>query len=432
MWRRILRHPYWMLAAAIFLTVGIPLVFRHDDWTYTYLNSAQNLRHGQSIYQNGDGFVYPPFAAVVALPFSFFPDRVASLLWFAVSFASLLLTIHGCWQLSGGELLNRRAPLLEHFIFLVGVLPGLSYACNCFSHGQTDVFIAAWIVLGCIWLSRSRGFLAATCFAVAAAMKGPALLWSPYLLWRRRPLAAVWLLVVFVLLNLAPDLPNPANVAHGPFAQWIKLFLAPMGNAGVYPAVWRTASNQSLVGCLHRWMDTTWAFDGRAFYQRLPRPGAPSFQTERFITAGFVLLLLLSTAIAQRIRPPRDEDRNRDVPSRSALEFAAVILLMLLVSPMAAKAQWGLIILPGFCLTRIAVWRGDSTISALLCGGLLAWMASQDIWGHFIAFFTLWYGAVLLNGLLFLAGCNYALWILPRSRVEPSSTPPSPQPFGRK
>ena len=82
---------------------------------------------------------------------------------------------------------------------------------------------------------------------------------------------------------------------------------------------------------------------------------------------------------------------------RPALEFSMVVILMLACSPMAAKAQWGVLMLPGFCLARLSMQRKDPILIFCFVTGWLAWIASQNFLGKNAVFVGLWYGAVLIN-----------------------------------
>jgi hypothetical protein len=91
------------------------------------------------------------------------------------------------------------------------------------------------------------------------------------------------------------------------------------------------------------------------------------------------------------------------------LEFGLVAILMLAFSPMASKAQWGVLILPGFCLSRLAITRRDPIVICFFAIGWLAWLASQNFLGKNAVFVGLWYGAVLINALAWFIVCSIRL-----------------------
>jgi hypothetical protein len=405
----LLRYPYALLAFIIFVILGVPFLHKHDgDWDVTYLLSAKHLWNGQSIYHNGDGYIYPPFPALFALLFAYLPGILPKLSWYAVTVASFIFLCRWSWQLAGGPPLQgrRSAKPAEHFAFLIALIPGATYASNCISHSQTDILIGFAIIAGCVALLRGRSFLAATLYGFAAAMKGPALIWFPYLIARRRPLAAGWMLLVFIGVNLAPNLIRPSDRHSLLLSDWAHDYLLPKKTANVYPDVWFSESNQSILGSITRWATTRWEWRGKGYEQRIPLDHPASPATVKMLTLATYGILVVTLATALGWWPKKLDESPGSI--RPALEFSMVVILMLACSPMAAKAQWGVLMLPGFCLARLCVNRKDPNLIFCFWIGWLAWVASQNFLGKNGVFVGLWYGAVLINALAWFAGCAYA------------------------
>jgi hypothetical protein len=406
--RQAVWRAYAAAAVATLVVLGVPFLRRHDgDWDVTYLLSARHLWVGQSIYHNGDGYIYPPFPALFALLFAYLPGVLPKLAWFGVTAVCFIMMCRWAWRLARGPALAGGGAG-ENAAFVLGLIPGATYAFNCIAHSQSDVLIGFAIVAGCVALMRDRSFLAASLYGFAAAMKGPALIWLPYLVWRRKPLAALWMIAVFLLLNLAPSLV-PAQQGHRVLlAEWVRDYLLPKSTAGVYPDVWYSESNQSLLGSITRWTTTRWEWRGKTYEQRIPLDHPASPRMVKLLTLGGygALLMVLGASLGWW---PRKLD-DRPVSLRPAIEFAMVVTLMLVCSPMAAKAQWGVLMLPGFCLARLCVNRRTSFVALLFFAGWIAWLASQNILGKNAVFVGLWYGAVLLNALMWFVACALELW----------------------
>jgi hypothetical protein len=406
------RYPYALLAIVVFSILARSFLHKHDgDWDVTYLLSAGHLWHGQTIYHNGDGFIYPPFPSLFALPFWLLPFNLPKLVWYLVTVVCFVFMVRWSWKLAGGPPLQGRAKPhpYEEIAFIFALIPGATYASNCISHSQTDIVIGCAIIAGCVAFARGKSFLAATLYGLAAAMKGPALIWFPYLIARRKPLAAGWLLVVFAGANLLPNLVSQQKSIL--FNDWAHDYLLPKKTtANVYPDVWFTESNQSLLGCVTRWTTTRWAWqkwDGNDYRQRIPLDHPlPESARKSVILGGYGLLLaVLATSLGWW---PKALDRSA-TSIRPALEFSMVATLMLVCSPMAAKAQWGILMLPGFCLARLSITRRDPVTIFCFCAGLLAWLPSQNVLGKDRVFVGLWYGAVLWNALIWFGGCAHVL-----------------------
>jgi hypothetical protein len=390
----------------VLVGVGVHLCLRQDnEWERVFVPAAQQLWSGKDLYGAGSVYLYPPFTAWATLPFLGLSHTSGRVVFVCLNLIGVAFVLYGAWRLAGGRRVSGPADVAAA---LVGGSCGIFYLHNCLVHQQVDVFIAALIVGGCLALLRDRGFLAATGFGVAAAMKCTPLLWAPYLVWRGRPVAAAWLVVVALGVNLLPDLVN--RPAGG--GTWLGVFasryLRPLTNRDYVPGSWASEIiyNQSLAGSAQRWLDTTphWAADDCTVEKR----GAPASPTS---VRGLVLgseLLLLTLAAAACGRPCRViADRRRAV-----LEYGVVITLMLLLSPMSSMAHFGILVIPGFCLARRAFAGRQRVLTVLvLLAAAAALAANKDLLGGRLYTVTLWCGCVMLNALLLLLGC---LWELAR------------------
>ena len=222
-------HPYTSIGVVVLAALSVSFLHREDsEWEYVYVEAAQQLRHGLDIYRPDIGNSYPPFATLAALPFTYLSPHWQRCLWLGVNLGCLVFMLRGAWRLAGGGALQGAAGAArgEHLAALVGGLCGIFYLQNCLAHQQTDVVLGALLIGGCLALSRERSLWAATCFGLAAAVKCTPLLWAPYLLWRRRPVAAVWLVAVAVGVNLLPDLVQSPATGHGWLAEYVNRYPA--------------------------------------------------------------------------------------------------------------------------------------------------------------------------------------------------------------
>jgi hypothetical protein len=285
---------------------------------------------------------------------------------------------------------------------LAGGSCGIFFIHNCLAHQQTDIFIAALLIAGCLALSKGRSILAATGFGLAAAMKCTPLLWAPYLVWRGRPVAAAWLVAVALGANLLPDVVSRSPSDGIWLKRFATLYLVPLTDRNHVPGSWGSeiAYNQSISGAAQRWLLTT------------PRLRDGSYEVERTASVENPMLMkssvfgleiaLLATAVVACGRPfQRVSGQGRD-----ALEYSVVLTLMLLLSPMSSVAHFGTLILPGFCLARRAFLGRDRVSTGILMAAVIAACASnKDLLGGNLYTLALWSGCVMLTTLLLLAGC---------------------------
>ena len=356
--RWLVSHLYTAVGFVVLLSLSVPFLTRNDsEWEYVYVQAAHQLRNGLDIYQPEIANSYPPFATLTALPFTWPSLSGQRWLWLAINLACLVFVLRGSWRLAGGGDLqgSSRVPLRVHLAAIVGGLCGAFYLQNCLAHHQTDIVLGALLIGGCLALSRERSLLAATCFGLAAAVKCTPLLWAPYLIWRRRPLAAAWLVAVALGVNLLPDLVHPPASGHLWLTEYVNRYLLPMSHSDHYVGTWASALvyNQSLAGAGQRWFVTTWEWTpADCVVFRRSDPLAPQ-GLNGIVLGSEAALVLLTLAICRRPFQRLAFDQQHSV-KRNALEYSVVLLLMLLFSPMSSKAHFGVLILPGFCIARVA------------------------------------------------------------------------------
>jgi hypothetical protein len=395
-WRLGRNYPYHLAAVPILLAVSISFCRRQDsEWEAVYVVAANHLRQGVDIYTDGNS--YPPFAAFTALPASFLPLSLLRPSWLLVNVICLIAMVRGGWRLAGGGALQgkTRFPVTEHAAAILGFLCGVGYLQNCIAHQQNDLVIGAMLVVGCLALRDSRSLGAATCFGLAAALKCTALLWFPYLLWRGRPVAALWLVVVAVGVNLLPNVVSSPPSGRLWLAEYATRFLMPLTTRDHVAGTWgsEVIYNQSIAGTAQRWLVA-----GRE------QPVPP--QMLRAAVFGVEGVLVLATLVVCRVpfrKLPRSLDHGVD---REVIEFAVVLMLMLLLSPMSSKAHFGVLVVPGFVLGRAALTSGSRFLWAcLIMSVALALLSNKDPLGEELYTLTLWYGTVTWQTLVLLVAC---------------------------
>jgi hypothetical protein len=404
-WRLGRRYPYFAVALPVVAAVSIAFLWRDDsEWEAVYVVAANHLRQGVDIYT--DGNAYPPFGAFTALPASFLPRPLVRATWLGMSLLACVAMVRGAWHLAGGGALQGKSPgpVGEHVAAVLGCLCGAWYLQNCFAHQQNDLVIGTLLVIGCLALQRGRSLGAATCFGLAAALKCTALLWFPYLLWRGRHRAALWLIVVAVGVNLLPDLISSPPSGRLWLQEFATRYLLPLADPDHVAGTWASdiIYNQSIAGTAQRWLVA----------DRDQPVGPHLLRAVVLGVDGAVVLVTLLVCGApfrnlQRAVPKRIE--------RETAEFAVVLTLMLLLSPMSSKAHFGVLIVPGFILARAALTSGSRFLwGCLLPAFALSLLSNKDPLGEDLYSLTLWYGTATWESLFLLVGCLTVVWRLRR------------------
>jgi hypothetical protein len=415
MWKLPAHYPYTSAAAVLFISQAFPPLLRlRTEWTEVFVSASRNLLAGRDFLEKGSGYVYPPFFAIVSTPFTLLPQAVSQLLFYLISAACLIYVVKSSWSASGGGRLQGpgvKVEPREHLIFLLSLFCAGRFLLNALSHMQTDLVIAALVMAGCLTLRAGRGFVSATWIGLAAAIKCTPLLFAPYLAWRGKWLAALWLVVVAVGVNFLPDLLHRPPSGGFWVTEWYSRYIRPIGEKNHIPGAWYTTitNNQSLAGAVNRFSTTALKRTPDGIDVEFGKSSALSPATLKAITLVLYAMVTVPSAYAMW-RRRRGAGPPRAAPDADALEFSIILLLMLLLSPNSSRAHFGIMLLPAMCIGRMALTHRNRTAWTLL---LLATFVSLICYNApFNIFFnaTLWAGAVTMVTILLLAGCIIGLF----------------------
>jgi len=413
----IIANPF-LCAAAVYLAIkGVQFIVATPDnseWDNVFVYAGKLLLRGGDLYgtpptqfQLNHPYTYPPFHAMLGIPFVFLPHLLSRVGWFLICAISLITLWKLSWKIAGGSELNHGGWTKdEALICILGVICGMRYIDGALGHQQSDILIDALLVSGCVAWQHRRDFLAASAWGLAAAFKGPPLIMAPYLAWRGRWLAAAWTVALAIGLNLLPDLIHKAP--HDIWlTQWYTRVIQPKnGQIGAWYV--DVTINQSIAGAALRFFTTHWSIAGGqlnvTFDKHVLAP-----KTLKLLVYGFEGILGLAAAWALG-RPFRRAPDARV----AGLECALVFILMLLFSPMSHKTHFGILILPGFFVARMAVVEKNR----LAIVGIVICMIVIGVLDHFVFYNAVgdmfaWYGNIMWGTFALGMVC---FWALPKER----------------
>lgn len=353
------------LLAVLFFAVSGVIFLREgseSEWAQCYLKAARRLQRAETIHRiEPVAYAYPPAMAMLAVPLANVSDDWSMVGWYAVNVWATCTTFICAWRLVGGP------PLIAfswkwHAVFWIGALLSLRFLVASLENHQTDMVIAALVMIGACRYWRGNAVGAGASWGVAAAMKCTPLLFGIYLLWRGRWRPAVVMGAVALGLNLLPDLLWPQAGGGSYLADWSRTFLARVGQDA--PGAWFSdvLLNQSLAGMVNRFATFGWPWSASELVERAA--SAPSWPP--LVMRGLVYgtgLALVGISIFHwgrfaRQSPPVYRYEVGPLPWHRlhvGLDVAMIVCLMLLLSPMSSKAHYAVMALPSLFVARQCV-----------------------------------------------------------------------------
>jgi hypothetical protein len=312
-----------------------------------YRHAAECLWTQQVLQACDAAFTYPPVFAFLMLPFAAMPMWLATLIWYAIT---LFCTVWCCWiceklteRMFPGQWLDREREWLRLF----GILISLKFILAVYEDQAYDLLVLPLILYGILALTDRRDVMAGAALAAAAAFKVTPLIFLPYLVFKRRFMAAAIFVVVLLAISFLPDLfLHPQGAAHGYFITWVR----DVATAGLLEdpsnsknAFWTGANplNLSLRGALALAVDHTSYQADFLFWLRVVQLA--------FI--GVIGTLVLMSARAQMI----------------PVEGALLIISMLMLSPMTGRGHLVGLLLPYYLIVAAVIRDRKTTWIGIAC-----------------------------------------------------------------
>lgn len=353
-----------IVAVVFFFAMGFVFLREggESQWLECYVKAAQRLQHSETIHRlEPVAYAYPPAMAMLAVPLANLPPIWSITAWYGVNVLATCVAFACAWRLAGGPRLIEFS-WKWHAVFWTGILLSLRFLLAPLENHQTDMVIAALVMLGGCRYWRGNGVGAAVWWGIAAAMKCTPLLFGGYLLWRGRWRPAILMASIAAALNLLPDLLWPQPDGGSYLVDWSRTFLARVGQDA--PGAWFSdvLLNQSLAGMVNRFATFGWPLSGAELLNRAAATTAWPAIAMRAAVYGLSLTLL---GLSCR-RWGRPFSRQAPVFAYEAtpvhwnrlhvgLDVGMVVCLMLLLSPMTSKAHYAVMVLPALFVARRVV-----------------------------------------------------------------------------
>jgi glycosyl transferase family 87 len=382
-------------------------LFDYELW----YDTGQHVLAGHEIYFFRSGkydFMYPPPCALFLAGASLLGQGGLIFLLVAINSAAWFYSAQLSALLAGGEKCARNV-----WLYLVPSLLVIVYIWSSYHLGQPNLVLLALMLGAFVALRAKRELIAGAMIAVAAAIKAFPIIAIVYLVYRRYWTAAASLVVTLVFLVLI--LPAPIRGfgrAWRDIEKWtagmLKYSEVSVGQRPMRSYTWK---NQSLVGVSNRLLRHVDADAASARHQ----PVYVNFADLKFSTVNAIVVciaLALGTFFIA-VMP----QRGMRTAQSDAIEFALLLLLMLMVTPLSFGYFYSWLMLPFAVVTQqllsgkpsVILWWSLPAL-ALLALGILFPRAAQL------------YGNTFFATLLLFVGLSIELWRL-KQRAAQTQTP---------
>lgn len=393
---------------AIFTTVPVLHCIRGQsikDYIVWYEAGRAVLR-GAEVYPELNfkfPFMYPPPCALFLAAAAALGQLGLIIVLVAICAAAWIGSVLLSVQLAVGSL--RTAPVL----FALPNLVVAVYMWSNFLLGQPSIVLLALMLVAFALLQRGHEISAGVAIAFAVAIKAFPFIAILYLLYRRYWLAAASLVVVTAALFVLLPIPfRGFELSQRELARWSRGMLLKYDESGVAQRAPRSYSwrNQSIWGVANRLLrhvESDPAYGPHKVVYSSP-------VDLRFSTVNAIILLAAGACgLAFIAVMPR---RGQRTPEADALEFALLLLLMLLFTPMSFGYMFVWLLFPFTVITQRLISAPSRMlwICAIAAVALLAltipWRVTAQT-----------YGNVFAATLLLFAALAAELWRVKRAEV---------------
>jgi hypothetical protein len=391
----------WMFIAAAIVFSAVP--FLHYlrgrsimDYELWY-DTGRHVLAGDEIFFLRSGkydFMYPPTCALFLAGASLLGQAGLILLLVAINSAAWFCSIQLAAILAGGQSHIKK----NAWLYLIPSLLLIVYIWSSYHLGQPHLVLLALMLGAFVGLRTKREFAAGALIAIAAAIKAFPAIAIIYLVYRRYWKAAASLIVTLAFLLLI--LPAPFRGferAWRDLEKW-SVGMLKYDATGVAQRPLRSHSwkNQSLVGVANRLL---------RHIDSDPVPGSHTpiyvnFADLKFATVNaIVIAIALALGILFVAAMPSRAMRTAE---SDAMEFALLVLIILLTSPLSFGYFFSWLMLPFAVITqRVIDGKGSALLwwslpaLALLAPALLFPQGAQAYGNTFFASLLLFIGLAL-------------------------------------
>jgi Glycosyltransferase family 87 len=403
----------WVFGFVLLVFVTVPIwhsVQGHSTKDYwVWYQTGQTVLQGGEIYPDRwhkFPFMYPPACALFLAPIS-----ALGLTGLVVALALVNAAAWICSIVFSVRLAQGRSGPAHLLVYLIPGLVMGAHVWGNFLLGQPSLVLLALMLGAFLCLQRKREWAAGGLIAVATAIKAFPLIAIVYLIYRRYWTATASLLLALAFLLIVLPLPfRGLSQATQDLKRWSAGMLFKYDETGVGQRLGRSNSwkNQSIWGVANRLLR-------HVEYDDKYEPHQPVYANVADLDFKTVNRIIVACALALGLAfvtvMPRAAGRT---PETDAIEFALLLLLMLVFTPLSFGYLFAWLLYP---LTVVAqrILDGVGSHAALsACAGSALALLALSIPFRVTA---QTYGNALFATLLLFAGLSVELWRIKRGSV---------------
>ena len=408
------RAVLWFFRFVLLVLVIVPIwhsIRGHSTKDYwVWYGTGQTVLHGGEIYPDRwhkFPFMYPPPCALFLAPISAFGQTVLVVVLALFNAAAWICSIIFSVRLATGDW--RRAHLL---VYAVPSLIMGAHVWGNFLLGQPSLVLLALMLGAFLALQRKFYWLAGALVAIAAAIKAFPVIAIVYLIYRRYWIATLSLVLTLAFFLIALPLPfRGYALAKQDLERWASGMLFKYDESGVGQRLGRSTSwkNQSIWGVANRLLR-------HIEYDAKYAPHEPVYANFADIEFETVNAIILASALGLGLIfvavMPRATRRD---PETDSIEFALLLLLMLIFTPLSFGYLFVWLLYP-LTVVMQCLLRGNASRALLpACLGAAVALLALSIPFRVTAQV---YGNALFATLLLFAGLGIELWRRKRTGVS--------------
>ncbi len=332
--KRTFRFLFWSFVVVLLVFAIVPLLHclrGHSIKDYiTWYQTGQLVLHGQEVYPDSlvhkFDFMYPPPCALLLAPVSLLGQFGLIFFFVVLNAAAWIACIIFSVYLATGKWGRQDALLYFAPNFIV-----IIYVWSNFLLGQPSLLLLALLLGAFVCLRGKHHIFAGTLIALAAAIKAFPIAAIAYLIYRRYWVATGSLILALAFLLVLPIPFRGPALARQDLHRWTDGMLLKYDETGVGQRAGRSNAwkNQSIFGVANRMLrHTEYNFQWAPHTPVYANIADLKFATVNKIILGSALLLgLVYIGVMPR--------RARRTAETDAIEFALLLLLMLMFTPLS-------------------------------------------------------------------------------------------------